>query len=318
LFLASFKITVTAVAQSFLLAAVGYLLVRKNILGDEGLNTLSRLVIEITLPLLIFCQLIRDFSFSIYPNWWVFPLLSVMITAAGLAVGAFFIGFIKGFQHRMQLLSLVTFQNSGYLPLALIASLLPAEEINVMFIYLFLFLAGFNLLIFSVGEHILSLHEDQKFDFRSLFNPAVIATAMGLLFVFFGLQRFVPEFLFKPARMVGECTLPLAMFVVGGNLAQIKLGHIDIKAMSLMALAKMLILPALGFWLVLWLRLPELVGLLIVIELAMPPATLLSVIAKHYNREDLLISQGILLGHIISIVTIPLFLSLYFALVMIK
>jgi len=52
--------------------------------------------------------------------------------------------------------------------------------------------------------------------------------------------------------------------------------------------------------------------------LAMPPATSLSVVTANYKKEDLLISQGIFIGHIVSIFTIPLFLSLYFILSVIK
>ena len=71
-------------------------------------------------------------------------------------------------------------------------------------------------------------------------------------------------------------------------------------------------MPAIGLWLVYILKLPELFGLLIVLQLAMPPATNLSVIVSHYRKEDLLVSQGIFYGHVVSIVTIPLFLSFYF------
>ncbi len=88
--------------------------------------------------------------------------------------------------------------------------------------------------------------------------------------------------------------------------------------MALTILAKLIILPALGLWLVLKLKLPELVGLLILLQLAVPSATNLSVIIRHYKREDLLISQGIFLTHVVSIITLPIFLSLYFALILIK
>ncbi len=139
MFLESFKITGLAVAQIFLLAAIGYFLVKKNILGHEGLNALSRLVIEITLPILIFCQLSKGFNFNLYAKWWLFPLLSVIITIAGLALGVLFSAFFRGLQHKLQFLSLITFQNSGYLPLALTAALLPKDKVDTMFIYLFLF-----------------------------------------------------------------------------------------------------------------------------------------------------------------------------------
>jgi predicted permease len=164
----------------------------------------------------------------------------------------------------------------------------------------------------------LSFSRNNKFVFSSLFSPPVVATLLSLLFVSLGINKLIPDFIFMPLKSVGECTLPLAMFVVGGSLAQIKLDKIDIKAILLMSLAKLIILPALGLALIIKFRLPDLIGLLILMQLAMPPATSLSVIIRNYNKEDLLISQGVFWGHILSIISIPIFLSLYFTLSMIE
>lgn len=318
MFLEAFKITGSAVSQIFLLAAIGYFLVKREFLGPAGLDALSRLVMEVTLPLLIFCQLVRDFRFSLYPDWWVFPLISLVITALALAVGGVFSWLIKGRQQRLQFLSLVGFQNSGYLPLALAGALLPKDKMDTLFIYIFLFLLGFNLLIFSLGAYMLTFSGEKKFDWRSLSSPPVVTIIFSLLFIYFGFHKFVPAGLLKPLRAAGDCTLPLAMFVVGGALAQLKLGQINIKAMALVTLLKMIILPLFGLWLVLKFRFPELVGLLILIELAVPSATTLSLLLRHYKKEDFLISQGILLSHLISLASIPVFLSLYFTLVVIQ
>ena len=308
----SFKITATAVFQIFLLGGIGYLLVKKEFLGSEGLKALSRLTIDITLPVLMFCQLVKDFRFELYPNWWIFPLLSIAVTLLGLLVGLPFLKFISGEEKRLQFLNLVAFQNSGYLPLALIAALLPAALAGEMFIYLFLFLLGFNLLMFSVGAHTICCYKRKQFELASLFSPPVIAVVFSLLFIFFGLQKFVPEALYKPLRMVGDCTLPLAMFVVGGNLAQIRLESIDKLSLFLVILAKMVILPLIGLAVILTFNIPRLISLLILIQLAMPSATTLSVLVRHYKMEDLLISQGIFFSHLVSIITIPAFLIIYF------
>lgn len=314
----SFKVTGLAVGQIFLLALIGYFLVKKNILGAEGLNALSRLVVEVTLPILIFCQLVKDFTFSLYPNWWIFPILSIAITLAGLLLGFLFTGFIPTQTRKIQFLSLITFQNSGYLPLALVAALLPKEKLDTMFIYLFLFLLGFNLVIWSLGVYLLTFTRAKRFELGSLFSPPVIVTIFSLLFILVGLNRVMPDALLGPLRMIGDCTLPLAMFVVGGNLAKIYLGQIDKKAIFFMILAKLIILPLVGLCLIMRFKLPELLGLLILIQLAMPPATSLSLITGHYKKEDLLISQGIFFGHIFSLISLPVFLSLYFSWVMLK
>ncbi|MFA4842574.1 MAG: AEC family transporter [Candidatus Omnitrophota bacterium] len=318
MFLESFKTTGIAVGQIFILGAIGYILARRKFLGEEGLQALARLVMDVTLPVMIFCQLIRDFRFALYPEWWVFPLLSFAITALALGVGVLFTPAFKDRQHKLQFLNLVGFQNSGYLPLALVAALLPADKIGTMFIYLFLFLLGFNMAMFSLGVHMLAFRKDKKFRASSLLSPPVVAIIITLIIIFFGLGKFIPSVILKPLGIFGDCTLPLAMLVVGGNLAELKPAHIDKKAIFLMALAKLVILPLLGIALLAKFKVPQLLGLLIIMQLSMPPATTLSIIVRNYKKEDFLISQGIFFGHIVSVITIPVFLSLYFALGMLK
>ena len=318
MFPAYFKMTGLAGAQIFILGAIGYFLVKKNILGQEGLGVLSRLLIRVIFPIMIFSQLIRNFNFSLYPDWWLFPLVSIAITIAGLAIGSIFLVFVKGNKHKLQFLSLVAFQNSGYLPLALVAALFTQGKLDTLFIYIFLFLLGFDLVVWSLGVYMLTFVYTRRFELGSLFSPPVIANLLSLLLVALGLNKIIPGFVLKPLNLVGSCTLPLAMIVVGGNIASIRLRHIDKKEMFFMVLAKLVILPLVGLWLIVKLNLPGLMGLLILMQLAMPPATSLSVIIRHYQKEDLLISQGIFFGHILSLISIPVFLSLYFALGMIQ
>ena len=157
-----------------------------------------------------------------------------------------------------------------------------------------------------------------KFRLRSVFSPPVIANLTTLVLIALGLNKFIPEVLFKPLSMVGNCTLPLAMMVVGGNIALVQLKNIDRKTTLVLLLGKLIILPLCGLAIVLNLRVPYLLGFLIVMQLAMPSATSLSVIIRRFNKEDALISQGIFFSHLVGLVTIPLFLSLYLYLVMLK
>ena len=312
MFLKSFGLVSGAVGQIFILGAIGYLLVKKNILTRQGMDVLSRLVIEITLPAMIFTQLIQNFKFSLSPAWWVFPLCSFAITFLGFLIGGIFVNLIKQEEEKRQFLSLVAFQNSGYLPLALVAALLTPEEVSLMFIYIFLFLLGFNLIMWSFGVYFLSYQRNKRFELASFFSPPVLATIITMALVGLGLNRFIPEVILKPLRMVGDSTLPLAMFVVGGSLGLIQIRRVEFKPVILLILAKLLILPLLGLLFIRQFRLSWLFSLLLIMQLAMPSATSLSLIITHYKREDLLISQGVLFTHLVSLISIPLFLSLVF------
>lgn len=318
MFLEQFRINGLAMAQIFLLGGLGYLLVKKSMLSHEGLDALSRLLIQIVFPALIFAQLVKDFSFSLYPNWWIFPLISLAITVMGLIVGWLLLKLSGAKAHKLQFLSLVTFQNSGYLPLAIVAAIFTGQQASDMFISIFLFLLGFDLVAWSLGIYMLTYEKQAKFKPRHLFSPPVAANLISLLLIGLGLNKFIPEVLLKPVTLVGNCTLPLAMLVVGGNVALAQLKHIDKKITILFLLGKLIILPVLGLAVVLKFRVPYLLGFLIVLQLAMPSATSLSVIMRRFNRQDALISQGVFLSHIIGLFTIPLFLSLYLYLVMLK
>lgn len=318
MFLEYFKITGLAIAQIFFLGAIGFFLVKRNVLSAEGLSALSRIVIQVIFPALIFSQLIRKFTFSLYPQWWMFPLISLMITVSGLALAMLFSWVPKKPVLKEQFFSLIAFQNSGYLPLALVAAIFSGEQLSTMFIYIFLFLLGFDLVMWSLGIHMLTRKAEQKFKLSSIFSVPVIASLGSLLIIFLGLARFIPQGVLAPVEMIGNCTLPLAMFIVGGNIAFIRLEHVRKLEVFWILLCKLIILPAVGLYLVVLFGLSELLGFLIVMQLAMPSATSLSVIISHHKKEDVLVSQGIFYTHIVSLITIPLFLSLYLALRVIK
>jgi predicted permease len=318
MFLEQFRITGLAIFQIFTLGGLGYILVKKGALSHAGLDALSRLVIQIIFPALILAQMLTKFSFSLYADWWIFPLLSLGITLSGLVVGWVLLKLSGLKSHKLQFLSLIAFQNSGYLPLALVASIFSGQQASDIFIYIFLFLLGFDLVAWSAGIYMLTYEKKAKFKPQNIFSPPVIANLVSLGLVALGLNKIIPQEIFKPLEMVGNCTLPLAMLVVGGNIALVELRQVDKKATVLFLLGKLIILPALGIAAVLKLQIPYLLGFLIVMQLAMPSATSLSVIIRRYNKPDALISQGVFFSHIIGLLTVPLFLSLYLYLVMLK
>ena len=318
MFIEQFKITGLAMVQIFILGGLGYILVKKGVLSHAGLDALSRLLIQIIFPALILVQMLENFSFNLYANWWIFPLASLGVTLAGLIVGWLLLKLSGLKSHKLQFLSLVAFQNSGYLPLALVAAIFTGPEASDMFIFIFLFLLGFDLVAWSAGIYMLTYEKKAKFRLQNLFSPPVVANLVSLGLVALGLNKLVPPKALGLLAMVGNCTLPLAMLVVGGNIALVQLKRIDKKITLLFLLGKLIILPALGIAVVLKLGLPYLVGFLIVMQLAMPSATSLSVIIRRYDKPDMLISQGVFFSHIISLLTIPLFLSLYLYLVMLK
>lgn len=312
--LEAMRTIVQAIAQLVVLGFIGFWLIKRDVVHEAGLKVLSDAVIGFFLPLFMFSQIIARFSFRLYPDWWVFPLLSFLITASGYLLGLLALGIAPSLEsHRGEFLGVISFQNSGYLPLPLVAALLPAGAAQEMFIYIFLFLIGFNMTIFSFGFWLLSPPgKRRRFDYQHIFNAPVVATLLALIFVFFKINALFPKTLVTGLETIGRAAIPLSILVVGGNLASITSKAASaLRSVSAALMIKLVILPLVFLGFVLIFHFSPLIGLLIVLQAAMPPAALLSVISKSQNSEGPLVNMAIFYGHLFSIVTISLFLTLY-------
>jgi malate permease and related proteins len=310
-FLTSFKITFDAIIQILLMGAVGFILVSCRKITKEGARFLSFFVVDIALPLFTFTHLVKNFSFSFVPNWWLFLLISLAIIVFGYLVGYLLTVRSASAALQKESMSLHAFQNSGWLPLILADLILTGQARETMLVYIFLYLVGFNLLVWSAGVSFL-MTKRKPFEFASMFSPPVIAALAAFAVILLRVDKAIPDFLMQPAESIGKCTVPLAMVLVGANLAESgQKGKFDIQVL-LVVFGKLIIMPGLAFLLLLKLDLLNLIGLLVVIECAMPSATTLSIIAVHYNIEERLLNRGIFWTHIASLITIPVFLGLFF------
>lgn len=111
--------------------------------------------------------------------------------------------------------------------------------------------------------------------------------------------------------MVGDCTLPLAMLVVGGSLAQVRIFNLQREGIISLVLVKLILLPSLALLILFNFKVNPLIGFLVLLQMSMPSATSLSLIVRHYRLKEDFINQGIFITHMVSLITIPFFLGLY-------
>lgn len=312
IFFPTFWISFFASAGVFIPALIGFFGVRTKIVKTEVADYLSELVIYITLPLMIFTHIIDEFSFSTLRYWWVFPLVSFGMIVISYFLASVLIRIIGYERNQMEFKMLVSFQNSGYLPLALASALLKQEEAGMGILYIIFFLMGFNLLIWSWGVHMFkNRRANVEFSWTRLFSPPFLAVLFSLILVLIGAKRIIPEIILKQFRAFGNTTVPLGMFIVGASLANSKfLVKLDRGILGIIFL-RLIIIPSLFLSFLYILRIPYLTAFVILLEASMPSATSLAVIATVYGGNREYISQGILFTHLISFVTIPLFLSLF-------
>jgi len=307
----SFQTIVLAIAQILIMGACGYGLVKRGFMDEPGLNLLTRLLINFFLPVFMFYQFTHNFNFTDFPHWWMFPLIGLAIVTGGLMAGRIVLLFCPWIKSRREFLALVIFQNSGYIPLMLVTTLFSGGDAQRLYVYIFLLLIGFNAMMWSLGVWLLAKRKGEGLNPKNLNNPPLMAMLGSLLIIFLGWDKIIPQTILVPAQLFSQCALPIAMIVIGGNLAQIKLGDVHLGTITVVVSTKLILLPLIALGLILIFPMDEVTSLLILIETIVPSAVTLSIIARYYQVEEKIINQGIFYSHLASLVTMPTFLLVY-------
>lgn len=311
----TFSASFLAIGEIFILMGIGFFTVRKGIIKSAFIQHLSELLVYVTLPLMIFSRIVMGFSFREFKLWWIFPLAAVLMIFVPFILAGLTTKLLRIRENLLEFKSLVSFQNSAYLPLALVSALLKPEEANAAILYILFFLMGFNFLIWSWGVAMLkSKDKNEKVFLIKFLSPPFIATLVAVFLVAIGINKFIPEVVTRPLKMLGDSTVPLGLFLVGAALAEFKINRKTEKGIYIAALLKLIIVPLVFLGILRFFSLPNIASLVLLLQAAMPSATSLLVIARVYGENSGYISQGILITHLFAFLTIPLFLFLFFRL----
>jgi len=192
------------------------------------------------------------------------------------------------------LLPPMMFNNSGNLGIPL---MVLAFGESVLPIAVVLFLTE-NLLHFTLGMYLIN----PKTKLKSILTmPMVLATIFGLLFSFSGWS--MPTSLSVPIDMLGQISIPLMLFALG-----VRMNDVDLTNWRLGLLAGILCpltgLIAAFVWQQVWPVKEEYFAYLLVFA-CLPPAVLNYIVSELFQQEPNKVASMVLIGNLISLVTIP-------------
>jgi predicted permease len=217
---------------------------------------------------------------------------------------------------RRNIIALSTFCNAAYLPIPLVVALLPAHQSDLAVLYIALFVFVFSPVQWTVGVWLMKggrFAERQNLIAR-IVTPPSVAIVLGMIAALPPIKPVLMRagFVIDAMAMAGEATVPLAMIILGGILATVSIRRVlDARAALLTIIIKLIVLPLLTLLFLGFVRYPWLVGLVMVIEAASPPAVNLSIIAKRYEGDYAFVSSTVFMAYIVSIFTLSFFLALY-------
>ena len=167
-----------------------------------------------------------------------------------------------------------------------------------------------NIYLFGIAVLQMNYGSESKFDIKSIIksvmNPCVVVSLIAMVILFTGIK--MPEPVMDITGMLGNVTTPLSMIIVGMRLANSKFDSVlKNRDLIIASLFNVLIAPVCAFLMVNWLPfLTDDVKLLIIWASAFPCAVIIAGLAAKEGRNATLVSEGIALTTLLSLITLPI------------
>lgn len=223
---------------------LGIIGVKSGVLNKDSLNHISRFIMKMGLPLMIFTSMPDGTAASDYIG--ALPVLGIsacMYAAiyfmSSVTLKAFKVGGDRACVYKASAL----FGNVGFIGMPLILAACPGKGMIYMAVYTMLDQA----LLWTLGMYLTAPVEKRKAvgvkkAVRMMLNPAVIAIFLSLLFVLAGIK--LPAILDTTLTKVGQTTTPLSMIYIGGLFCYFDIRQYLKKAeLYFIVICKMLIIP---------------------------------------------------------------------------
>ncbi|MCC8049933.1 MAG: AEC family transporter [Clostridiales bacterium] len=306
-----FSIIITQIVKMLLILFVGILCSRLNLIDDHANKGLANLLLLVVNPIVTFMAMQADyepelvtgllisFALAIATHLLMIPVANLLIKKEGNSDCA-----IERFA--------VIYSNCGFFGIPLVQSILGSEGV----LYLTAYMTVFNVFSWTHGLGLMTQDSSEKQStsvaasaktlLKNLCTPMIFACTIGL--ILFALQIKLPNILSDTLNIIGNMNTPLAMIIAGVSVAQTNIFDIlKNRRIYLVTFAKLLIMPAIVFVILLLVKVDSTVAYTILVASACPCAATGTAFALKYQKNYAYSSEIYAFSTLCSLVTIPAF-----------
>ncbi len=313
IFISGFTGMLGALGRIFVVVLIAGVLVRKKIINQEQINGLSKATVMVFLPSLVFSNTLKNFDPSALAYWYLLPLLG-----AGMSLFAFLLGrlvFFKDYTENKDMIAIASMQNAGYLVLP-VGQLLFPDHFEQFAVVTFLFLLGFNPVLWTVGKYLsTSAQRTVRPTWKDFITPPATANLLSLLIVILGIQHIFPLFLLDSLNLVGGAAVPTATFILGATLAGVSVKHLPkFKDTARVVLIKYLLVPGITMTLLILFNIPAinpLIANFLMIQAAAAPAVGVILQTRTYGGNAEKVSGMMLIAYILCLLAMPTWMAFW-------
>jgi len=308
-----------------LLGITGFVAGKKKYLPEDSHKYISALILKLTMPFLIFTTM-SNYSFTnktLTNGLYIFVFGVVFILIAGLiSLGQCRVMGIKAKTKNIYIAQSM-FGNVIFMAYPL----LKAMYGDIGIVYAIFFNIANDAILWTLGVYLFNKHNTKnwKDNLSHLLNPNTLAFLGGIIMIVFkslfkidkiAAYNTVWSIFYDTFNGLGHTTIYLSMVFIGLILSNVKISGInDILSRAryiVYSAFKLLIIPiiALMFFKLTNNFFDVFVMRIVVIQLAMPAATIVTALALQYDSDYNAATEGIFISTILSILTLPVIVYL--------
>lgn len=294
----AFLVVGGSVLTLFLLMSVGFGFGRAGLLSKEALSQVSRILLYVVTP----CIMLTSFEVERTPESQG-QLLSSLAVMAGVYALYMLLSAVlfprEGKERQGILRFAAVYGNAGFMGLPLIQSALGQEAMMAAVVGL----AVFNTVTWTQGRALMGGRRELSLKKLAL-NPGILGFVIGLLLFFTG--RRLPGPLDDAVRYLGSLNTPLAMVVIGGQMAGADLTAVfSSKKLYLVSAVKLLGVPLLTGLVLLPFHIDPMIYVAAVILAGCPTAGATSLFAQSMGKDAALAARQVTLSTLLCLATLP-------------
>lgn len=300
----NFIMIIQQVLVLFILIAVGFLCGKKGILNGISSKHITDIVLYVVTPCVMISAFQRKFSFELLGNILITALCASLIIFLSIVLSKFV--FHDKSEGRKKVLQFATvFSNCGFMSLPLQKAILGDDG----WFYGSIFVAVFNIFVWTYGLVDMSGDKKQLSIKKLAFNPGIIGVIIALILFIFKID--LPYILSQPVDYLADLNTPLPMLIIGYYLSQanLKKAFTDAGAYISMAL-RLVAIPVVATFVMAMFKVDSTILVTCVIASSAPTAATTTMFAAKYNRDVELSVSIVAATTLVSMITMPLVVAL--------
>ncbi|MGB4439282.1 MAG: AEC family transporter [Sedimentibacter sp.] len=302
-----FGTLVNSIILMAILMAVGYYLRNKNILNDDAEISISFILVNITIPAMVIKALYIDFSMEQLKTGIILFIVAVIFDIILIIIGNVFSLRTKDEEKRKIFKYTVVLMNCGFMGFPLVNQLFGNEA---MF-YATMFQTPNIILMWTYGMGLLMGKKKNKDNVKDmLLNPGMLGIYAGLFLYF--TQIKLPLFAVNLVDLLTNVTTVLSMIIIGSKIKTIGVKNSLINRQAYFAtFFRLAVSPVIMIILLKFFDFGTIIEQIFVIYATLPVATMMPILAEKYKSDDIFASKIVVITHLFSLITIPVFFWLY-------